>query len=113
MTYDEVRQIALKLPGVEDSTSYGTPSLKVKGKFMTRLREDGDTIVMTGVESDERAMLIETRPEMFYVTDHYLGWPTVLIRLSNADAAMVEKLLFRRWRELAPKKLQKSFDEAR
>jgi uncharacterized protein YPO0396 len=41
MTFDDVCAIALAWPGVERGTSYGTPALKVKGKLLTRLREDG------------------------------------------------------------------------
>lgn len=37
MTYDEVRRMVLAWPGVEDGTSYGAPSFKIKGKFFTRL----------------------------------------------------------------------------
>ncbi len=36
-TFDDVRALARKLPGVEDSTSYGTAALKVRGKLMVRL----------------------------------------------------------------------------
>jgi hypothetical protein len=112
MNFDDVRTIALAWPGVEDATSYGTPSLKVKGKFLTRLREDGDTLVLTGVSFDEREMLIEAQPEVFYFTEHYRGYDTVLARLSKADPRAIMRLLLRRWREVAPKKLVKAFDAA-
>lgn len=106
MTYDDVRAIALAWPGVEEGTSYGTPALKVKGKLLVRLKEDGDSLVMKGVDTDERAMLMETEPDVFYITEHYRGWPIVLIRLSNTDADTVEPFLMRQWRAIAPKKLQ-------
>lgn len=41
-TFETVRQIALTLPHTAESTSYGTPSFKVKGQFLCRLKEDGD-----------------------------------------------------------------------
>ena len=34
VTFEQVRLIARNLPGVEDSTSYGTPALKVRGKLL-------------------------------------------------------------------------------
>ena len=111
MTFEDVRKIALAWPGVEDGTSYGTPSLKVKGKFLTRLREDGDTLVLTGIGFDEREMLIEAAPEVYSLTPHYKDWPTVLARLSQADPAAIAALLLRRWREVAPKTLVKAFDQ--
>ena len=110
MTFDDVRKIALAWPGVEDGTSYGTPALKVRKKLLARLREDHDSLVMFGVPSDERDMLIESQPKIFYFTDHYRDYPMVLIRLSKAKRAIVEPLLRRRWRELASKSAVKAFD---
>ncbi|NTX29946.1 MmcQ/YjbR family DNA-binding protein [Burkholderia pyrrocinia] len=104
MTFDEVRQIALAWRGVEEGTSYGTPALKVKGKMLARLREDGDTLVVKGVGPDERAWLIESEPDVYYVTDHYAGWPIVLVRLSVAHPDAVKNLLLREWHAIVPAK---------
>src|SRR3954465_3247781 len=82
VTFDDVRQFALLWPEVEDGTSYGTPALKVRKKLLARLREEDDSLVMPGVPLDEREMLIETQPRIFYFTDHYRDYPMVLIRLS-------------------------------
>ncbi|GAB1717886.1 MAG: hypothetical protein NTAFB05_29280 [Nitrobacter sp.] len=98
MTFDDIRAIALRWPEVEDGTSYGTPALKVCKKMPVRLKEDGDSLVMPGVPQDERAVLIESRPEVFYVTDPYRDHPMMLIRLSKATRARVEPLLLRQWR---------------
>src|SRR5262249_29282136 len=95
---------------VEDGTSYGTSALKVRKKMLVRLKEDGDSLVMPGVPSDERDMLVETQPKVFYFTDHYRDYPIVLIRLSKAKRTTVEPLLRRRWRELASKKAVREFD---
>jgi len=110
MTFDDVRKIALLWPEVEDGTSYGTPALKVRKKMLARLKEDGDSLVMPGVPQDEREMLVESRPKVFYFTDHYRDYPMVLIRLSKARRATVEPLLRRHWRTLASKKVVKEFD---
>ena len=110
MTFDDVRKLALAWPEVEDGTSYGTPALKVRKKMLARLKEDGDSLVMPGVPQDEREMLVESRPEIFYFTDHYRDYPMVLIRLSKAKRATVEPLLLRHWRTLASKKAVKEFD---
>ena len=101
MTFDDVRKFALTWPEVEDGTSYGTPALKVRKKMLARLKEDGDSLVMPDVPVDERAMLVESRPKIFYFTDHYADYPIVLIRLSKAKRAIVEPR--RRWRTLASK----------
>jgi hypothetical protein len=111
MTFDDIRKLALSWPEVEDGTSYGTPALKVRKKLLVRLKEDGDSLVMPGVPVDERAMLVECAPKIFYFTDHYRDYPMVLIRLSQAKRATVEPLLRRQWRTLASKAAVKAFDE--
>src|ERR1700704_4612172 len=85
VTFDLIRELALQLPGVEEGTSYGTAALRVKGKFLARLKEDGESVVFR-VGFDERDLLMQTKPEVFYITDHYLGYPAVLMRLSAASS---------------------------
>jgi len=72
--------------------------------MLVPLKEDGDSLVMPGVPPDEREMLVESLPKVFYFTDHYRDYPMVLIRLSKAKRATVEPLLRRHWRALASKK---------
>lgn len=113
MTFDDVRHIALAWPEVEEGNSYGTPALKVRKKMLARLKEDGDSLVMPGVPPDERDMLVESQPRVFYFTDHYRDYPTVLIRLSKAKRTAVEPLLRRHWRTLASKKAVRGYDAQR
>src|ERR1700751_354830 len=103
LPFDEVRCIGLSWPEVEDGTSYGTPALKVRKKLLARLKEDGDSLVIPGVPPDERDMLVERNPGVFYFTDHYKDYPIVLARLSKASRAMVEPLLQRQWQAFASK----------
>ncbi len=110
MTFDDVRKLALTWPEVEDGSSYGTPALKVRKKMLARLKEDNDSLVMPGVPQDEREMLVESRPAIFYFTDHYRDYPMVLIRLSKAKRGIVEPLLRRHWRTLASKGAVKEYD---
>jgi hypothetical protein len=107
VTFDLIRELASKLPGVEEGTSYGTPALKVKGKFMARLKEDGDSVAFR-VGFDERDLLMQTKPEVFYITDHYLGYPAVLLRMSAASKKEAADIIEMSWRFVAPKKLQRS-----
>lgn len=110
ITYDDVRAYALSLPLIADGTSYGYPCLKVNGKFLTRLKSDGDTLVLTGVPLDEREMLIAAAPEAFYCTDHYRRYPMVLARLSKVEAGTVRRLIERQWRASVPKRVSKAHD---
>src|SRR5215470_703303 len=110
MTFEDIRKLALTWPEVEDGSSYGTPALKVRKKMLARLKEDNDSLVMPGVPQDEREMLVESRPKIFYFTDHYRDYPMVLIRLSKAKRGIVEPLLRRHWLTLASKGAVKAYD---
>ena len=106
MTYDDVRKIALELPGVEDGTSYGTAALKVRGKLFVRLKEDGETIVLR-TDEFERSHLMQTHPKIFYITDHYRDYPWVLVRLKAVRRLMLKGLVEGAWQRAAPKGLRK------
>lgn len=101
MTWDDVVAVGLALPGVEVSTSYGTPALKVRKKLVARLKEGGDTLVLLQVEDIEQQFLMETRPDVFYKTPHYEGYPTVLVRLPLVDPVQLRELLETTWQRVA------------
>ena len=113
MTEDDVRAIALALPQVEEAISYGKPAFKAFGKFLTRVRKEDNSIVLAGVEFDEREMLMEAEPEVFHITPHYKDYPAVLAQLETVDPGTVRGFLERRWRACAPKKFLKEWDAAR
>jgi hypothetical protein len=82
INFDTVRKIGLALPGVEESTAYGSPALKVHGKLLAcvpahRSAEPGSLVVR--VDFDDRAELLAADPDVYYVTDHYLNYTAVLI----------------------------------
>ena len=102
--FEPVRRAVTGLPEVEESTSYGTPSLKVRGKFLTRLKEDGETIVLR-VDFDSRDAMMRVQPDVFYLTDHYRDYPAVLVRLKAVNRAQLSELLADAWRLVAPRSL--------
>lgn len=106
MTFDDIAAIVLPLPGVALGTSYGTPALKVAGKLLARLREDGDMVLK--VEDGVRDALLETQPEVFHTTPHYDGYPVLLVRLEVADPEQIAGLVERAWGGLASAKLRRS-----
>jgi hypothetical protein len=112
MTFDDVRALLLRLPGTREGTSYGTPAVHVGRKLLVRLREDGDTLVVKLDNLDEQEMLLERDPEVFYLTDHYRGWPSILVRLSRATPDLLAPLLRQAWRRNAPKRLRDAEPEA-
>ena len=112
VSYDAVCQMALEYPGMEESTSYGTPSLKVFGKFMARLKEDGETLAIR-VGFEERQKRMNDDPATFYITDHYANYPAVLIRLRTVTRKVMREILEIAWRSVAPKRAVADFDRAR
>jgi hypothetical protein len=107
MDFNDIQRIALAFPDTVTSTSYGTPALKVGRKLLLRLKEDGRTAVLCAVLPDERVLLMETDTDVFHVTDHYLGYPAVLVHLERADPRQMEALLRQSWHRLASKKAQR------
>ncbi len=99
---------ATKLPEIEEAVSYGTPSLKVRAKFLLRVREPGVLVLMCSLE--EKEFLIRNNGGIYFETDHYKGWPAVLIRLSKIDDAELRHRLQIAWRMQAPKKLVAALD---
>jgi len=91
-TYETVRELGRELPGVEESTSYGTPALKVKKKLLVRLKEDGTTIVLL-VGFDQRDILMQVDPETFSITDHYRGYPSVLAKLPRLSRRQLRDVM--------------------
>jgi hypothetical protein len=102
--FDVVREIALELPEAEETTSYGTPSFKVRGKMFARLREEGDVLVVK-VDRDERTALIESEPEVYFLTPHYENYDYVLVRLPAVERDELREILIDSWLMAVPKRL--------
>lgn len=100
----DVLELADELAEVEESTSYGTPSLKVKGKFMARLRDEGRVLVVR-CDLDEKPFLLEANPETLFTTPHYDGYGAVLVRLDAVGRDELKELLIDAWLLVAPRKL--------
>ena len=103
VTFETVREIAQDLPGAEESTSYGTPAFKVKKKLFARQHQDGESLVI-GVDFDQREEMMKAAPEKFYITDHYLNYPWMLVRMSNVNREELRDLLMGSWRRVIGKR---------
>jgi hypothetical protein len=111
-TFDDVRKIALALPGVTDGTSYGTPALKVGGKLMARVHQDMDCLVLR-TDFMGREILLQSAPDAFFVTDHYRDYPWILVRFAAVEKRALPDLIERAWRLVASKTLTKKYDSER
>jgi len=96
INFDTVRKIGLALPGVVESTAYGSPALKVHGKLLAcapshRSAEPCSLVVRVGFA--DRAELLAAAPDVYYVTDHYLNYSAVLVRMSRVTPDVLRDLL--------------------
>lgn len=110
MTWDALADLGTRLPEVARDVWFRTPALKVRGKSFVRLKEDGKSVVFLLDSVDEQEFLIEARPKLYFITDHYRGYPAVLARLEALTPAECRVRLERGYRLKAPKALVKLLD---
>ena len=110
MNPKQFHDVVTAFPETELTTSYGQPAYKAFGKFLTRLRNEDDSVVLGHVPFDEREMLCEADPGTFHFTDHYRDYPFVLAKLKRLDAKSLHGYLTRQWRHNAPKTWLKAYD---
>ena len=110
MTYEDYRAIVMSFPGVEEGTAYREPAFLVRGKFLSRLRAQDNSVVFLEVGPDERELLIEAEPQTFHVTDHYRDYPAVLARLETLHPDALRGLIERRWRKVSLKSVVKAWE---
>ena len=101
--FARVRAAAAHLPEVEATTWAGTPCLKVRGKSLMRVKDPDTLVVMCALE--EKELLLEVAPGIYFETDHYKGWPAVLVRASEIGSDELRHRLENAWRMRAPKRL--------
>lgn len=94
--FDTVRKIGLALPGVAESKAYGSPALKLGGQILACVPVNPSAesnSLLVRVDLDDRAELLAANPDVYYVTDHYIGYTGVLVRLSRVDEGVLRDLL--------------------
>jgi len=112
VTFEQVRTVALAFPGVEDSTSYRTPALKVRGKLLARLHQSMECLVLRADFLD-RQIMMQSAPGTFFITDHYRNYPWVLVRFSAVQPRELPGLIERACRLVGPKTLVKHYEAER
>lgn len=101
---DDVRELALALPGTSERPSYGTPGFRVRDRLFARLHQDGESLVLR-MERDERELLARAEPRKFFWTPHYERHDWVQVRLAAIDRAELGELLRDAWALRAPPSL--------
>ena len=103
MTYKDVRRIGLSFSTVEEGTSYGTSAMNVGKTLFVRLREEGDVIALPMPFEQREAMMAED-PEAYFITDHYLKYEYMLVRLTKVKEKALRDLLMGAYHEALKKK---------
>ena len=103
--WETVRKIALSFPEVEE-TSEGRSAFRIRGKlfaWMARERDGGGLAVR--VDRDEKELLLQSNPDVYFSTPHYEGYPGVLIRLEHIGQDELRERIEDSWLIQAPKRL--------
>jgi hypothetical protein len=110
-TWEDVVELGLRFPEVELASSFGTPALKVRNNGMIcRLRTNPDALVLRVIDLADREALLKGRPDVFFSTPHYDGYPYVLVRLDAVDPVELSELIEDAWRLRAPKRAIKAYE---
>ena len=111
VTHDDVRAIALGLPGAVERPSYGgRPSWRTKGRMFTWVRDDPEALVVWVESEDDKEALLASDADTFFTTPHYDGHPIVLVRLDVVDMDEARELITDSWRLRAPKSAVRAWD---
>ncbi|MGN6483103.1 MAG: MmcQ/YjbR family DNA-binding protein [Thermomicrobiales bacterium] len=112
VSWDDVVAIATAFPEVDESTSFGTPSLKVRKKLIARLRTEKTSPyqLMLRCDAEQKDFLLQTGDPAFGTEPHYDGYPAILIRLDLIDRDHLVDLLEDAWRLQAPVRVRKAWD---
>ncbi|HEY7449115.1 MAG TPA: MmcQ/YjbR family DNA-binding protein [Vicinamibacterales bacterium] len=99
-TFETVRELAAGLPDVDDATAYGSPALKVRGSMFACIaihRSAEPNSLVVRIDFSQRDELIAAEPDVYYVTDHYVNYPSVLVRLDRVHRDALRDLLHMAW----------------
>jgi hypothetical protein len=118
---DDVRRLALALPGVAEIDSDGFDFRVADKGFIwsypertpgrpRRIRTD-IAVVFVGDEAEKQALVLG-EPELFFTTPAYAGVPLALLRLAEVDVPRLRELVTDAWRMRAPAALVSEFDAA-
>jgi len=107
ISFDVVRRMAVALPEVEEGTIHGSPAFRVRGKLLAcaaiHKSAEPDTLAVR-IPFVLRADLMKSDQDSYYLTDHYVSFPVVLVRLARIGREELRELLAASWRFVSAKK---------
>ncbi len=109
--FEFVKNIALSFPYAEESISHeGTPSVKVRGKLMCRLHDNGEFIPIR-LDFEIRDKYLDSHPEIFHLPDHFKDYPYICMWIHNFSKNLIFEVLEQSWKGLATKKQVLEYEE--
>jgi hypothetical protein len=91
---------------VEETTAWGAPALKVRGRMFVcqaiNKQAESNTLVVR-MDLAQRDALIEEDPAVYYLKEHYLDYPCVLVRLSRVHPDALRDLVQTAYRFVSAK----------
>jgi hypothetical protein len=118
-TWDDVRRIALGLPGTEEKQTQMGRQWRVKSGMLVWERPlrradyqalgesapEGEILAVWVADLGVKEALLSDDPAVFFTTPHFDGYPTVLVRLSEIPVGELEELIIEAWLDRAPKRV--------
>ncbi len=110
-SFKVVESIGRTLPDVELTTTWGQPTLKVRGKMFVciashKSAEPNTLVVM--MDFADRDALIEDDPATYYLKEHYVNYPCVLVRLARIRSDALRDLVAGAYRFVRARGAKKS-----
>src|SRR5262249_55901346 len=95
-SFARVRTLGRSLSDVEEGTSWGAPALKTGGQMFAcipthKSAEPGSLVVR--IDLEDRDELLTAHPETYYLKEHYVNYPCVLVRLGRIGDEALRDLL--------------------
>ena len=118
-TFDDVRRLGMALPEMTESTSYGTPALKVRKKLVCRMWSEREykrdvvhdtEVLVLFCELEMKQVLLDNHPGVLFTVPHYDGYGAVLVRMADVDLDDLADWLEESYRLKAPPTLVRQLD---
>ena len=91
-----VRAIGSSLPEVKDASTRLGGALKFKGRLLAceAIHKSAEpNSLMVSIDRKRRAVLLKQHADTCYLTDHYVPYPAILVRLARIKRAALKALL--------------------
>jgi len=122
-SWQDVRCIALALPGASEEISYGKRAWVVNKKFFTWERPlrrsdllalgdkapKGAILGVRTADLEMKEVLLASNPRVYFTTPHFDGYPAVLVRLGKAPVKELKELILEAWLVRAPKRVAAAY----